>query len=122
MSNKINQRAICDCENYIYTNFSPPDEYFALRVYGDSMNEAGIYDRSIILVHQQGTANSGDLVVVDLGGETMVKRLKISGSGNKTNYWLMPESTNPKHEPTLANEYDDFKIFGKAVEVRTRFY
>lgn len=48
---------------------------FALRVRGDSMIEAGLFDGDTVVVRQQGTANNGDIVValVD-GGEATVKR------------------------------------------------
>ena len=35
--------------------FRPSEEYFALRVHGDSMKNAGIQDKSIIICHKQET-------------------------------------------------------------------
>ena len=42
--------------------------HFMLTVKGDSMIEAGIFDRDYILVRQQNTANNGDMVVAMVDG------------------------------------------------------
>jgi repressor LexA len=44
-----------------------------LKVQGDSMIEAGIFDRDPCLVKQQSTANNGDIVVALIGDEATVK-------------------------------------------------
>ena len=47
---------------------------FMLRVRGDSMIEAGIFDGDYVVVHQQPTADPGDTVVAGIpGGEGTVK-------------------------------------------------
>ncbi len=46
---------------------------FLLRVKGDSMIEAGIYDGDFIFVKKQLTANRGDIVVAMIDGEATVK-------------------------------------------------
>ncbi|MDR3225766.1 MAG: transcriptional repressor LexA [Clostridiales Family XIII bacterium] len=43
-------------------------ENFMLRVQGDSMIEAGIFDGDLILVQQQQTADNGDIVVAMIDG------------------------------------------------------
>src|SRR6187551_694410 len=55
-------------------------EEFLLRVKGDSMVNAGILDRDIVVVHRQQDANDGDIVVAlagddDSATEATVKRL-----------------------------------------------
>jgi repressor LexA len=47
---------------------------FMLRVQGDSMVEAGILDRDLLLVRSQRTAENGEIVVAMLDGEATVKR------------------------------------------------
>jgi len=44
-----------------------------LRVQGDSMIEAGIFDNDYIVVKQQSTANNGDIVVALIDDEATVK-------------------------------------------------
>ncbi|HEY7957302.1 MAG TPA: transcriptional repressor LexA [Polyangia bacterium] len=48
-------------------------EVFALKVKGDSMIEAGIYDGDFIFVKKQLTANKGDIVVAMINDEATVK-------------------------------------------------
>lgn len=101
-----------DLEGYIYISFRPKEEYFALRVHGDSMINAGIQDGSILVVHKQETAENGEVVVAMLNGEQTVKRLKILGETT----FLWPE--NPAYDPILVTAKDSFIILGRVVEVR----
>lgn len=101
-----------DLEGYVYISFKPKEEYFALRVHGESMINAGIRDNSILIVHKQAYANCGDIVVAMLNGEQTVKRFKMYGD----NIFLMPE--NPAFEPIPILKGADFLILGKVVEVR----
>ena len=50
---------------------------FGLRVFGDSMKDAGILDGDIILARQAETASIGDTVVALIDNETTVKHLFI---------------------------------------------
>lgn len=50
--------------------------YFALRVQGDSMVDAGILDGDLVIVRATGSANDGDIVVALIGDEATVKRLR----------------------------------------------
>ncbi len=49
------------------------DSCFMLRVKGESMINAGIYDGDLILVRQQNTADNGDYVVALIGDTVTVK-------------------------------------------------
>lgn len=78
--------------------------FFLLRVRGDSMNKAIVNKQRIeggdlLLVRQQPTARSGDIVVALIDGEATIKRL-VKGEGY---FLLKPESTNPKHKPIILN-------------------
>ena len=64
-----------------------PEEYFALRVRGESMINAGILPDDLVVVRQQRTANNGEIVVALLGEEATVKRLSRRGG----QVWLLPE-------------------------------
>ena len=66
---------------------------FALRVRGDSMIDAGIYDGDKVIVRPQDTADHGDIVVALLNDEATVKRLSLKNQ----EVWLLPE--NPNYEP-----------------------
>lgn len=55
------------------------DKVFALRVSGDSMVEAGIFDGDYIFVRKQIEARPGDIVVAMIGDEATVKRFQPAG-------------------------------------------
>ena len=62
--------------------------WFALRVRGDSMKDAGILPGDTVVVRPQSTAENGEIVVALLGDEATVKRL----SRRKGQVWLLPEN------------------------------
>ena len=76
-----------------YLPWDADEDCFALRVRGDSMIEAGIFDGDKLIVRPQATADNGEIVVALLEDEATVKRLKKQ----KGEVWLMPE--NPAYEP-----------------------
>lgn len=51
----------------------PEDGVFALRVAGDSMKDAGIYDGDIAVIQKQETARDGDIVVALIEDEATLK-------------------------------------------------
>lgn len=102
-------------EGYVYIEKKNAEDYFALRVSGDSMINAGILPNSLLIVHKQNAAVSGDIVVASVDGESTVKRYKESAGA----VFLMPENT--AYSPILITEKTAFYIFGKVVEVRVSF-
>ncbi|MBQ3603920.1 MAG: helix-turn-helix domain-containing protein [Clostridia bacterium] len=68
-------------EGYMPTSVPNPDEYFYLRVKGDSMIGAGIVDGCKVLIHKQNTADDGQIVACRVNGdEATLKRFKHHGS------------------------------------------
>ena len=63
-------------------------EYFALRVRGESMLNAGILPGDLVVVRRQETANNGEIVVAMIDDEATVKRL----SRKNGHTWLLPEN------------------------------
>ena len=53
--------------------------YFALRVHGDSMLNAGILDGDMVIVKAASIGQSGEIVVAMVDNEVTVKRLVIQG-------------------------------------------
>ncbi len=102
-------------EGYLYIDYKNADEYFALRVNGDSMLGAGIVPGSLLIIHKQTYASNGDIIVGSIDGESTVKRYKESNGA----IFLMPE--NNAYNPILITEKSNFYIFGKVVEVRVSF-
>jgi repressor LexA len=89
---------------------------FLLRVRGDSMNRAKITgdlieSGDLVLVRQQSTADSGDVVVALIDGETTIKRF-MKG----TSYSLLkPETSNPIHKPIVVQK--GFRVLGVVCRV-----
>src|SRR5207248_8478132 len=61
------------------TGYGGQDDHFALRVSGDSMIEAGIFDGDVVVVKRQDRADEGEVVVALMSGpaedEDTVKRI-----------------------------------------------
>lgn len=87
-------------------------EYFALRVRGESMLNAGILPGDLVVVRRQETANNGEIVVAMIDDEATVKRL--SRKNGRT--WLMPE--NDAYSP-IDGTYA--QILGKVAAVVRRY-
>ena len=85
---------------------------FALEVAGDSMVNAGIRERDLVVLREQPVAENGDIVVALLEDEATVKRLFIRDEKIE----LRPE--NPKHRPIPVGPDDGMRIIGKVVAVR----
>ncbi len=79
---------------------------FAVRVAGDSMIDANIFDGDCLVVRQQADAVNGDIVAALLGDEGVVKTFRRT----ENHVWLMPE--NPGYDPILG---DSCQIMGKVV-------
>ena len=89
---------------------------FVLRVKGESMVEAGIHDGDMVVVHHQPTLESGEIGVVYLREEAMVKRVFIEGESVR----LQPE--NGKMSPVVVSRDDpEFRIGGKVIGVVRKF-
>lgn len=100
-------------EDYVSFQTGPhPEEYFALKVRGESMLHAGILPDDLVVVHRQEQASSGEIVVALFEDEATVKTL----SRKDGKVWLLPE--NPDYSPidgTMA------QILGKVVGLIRRY-
>lgn len=79
---------------------------FFLRVQGDSMQGAGIYDGDLLVVDRSQTAKSGHVVIAVIDGEFTVKRLQKS-SGRT---WLQAE--NPSYPPIELRDGQELEVWG----------
>jgi len=80
---------------------------FALRVKGDSMINAGINDKDLVIVSPTEQAKNGDIVVAMLNDEATVKKFELIN--NKIR--LIAE--NNAYSPIEVKSQDDFKLIGK---------
>lgn len=102
-------------EGYIYTELNGGNEYFGLRVQGDSMTAARICEDDIIVVRRQEEVEDGEIAVVMVGDEdATVKRFHRSGH----TVTLTPQSYNPSHQPQVYDlKHTSIRILGKVVQV-----
>lgn len=63
-----------EAEIAVDTSFLPSEEVFCLRVKGESMVNAGIYDGDFVLVDKTAEPLRGDIVVAVIGDEATVKK------------------------------------------------
>ncbi|MCI8311857.1 MAG: transcriptional repressor LexA [Lachnospiraceae bacterium] len=91
----------------IPAEYIPNNDTFMLKVKGDSMVNAGIFDGDQILVQQQSTAENGEMVVAMVGDSATVKTFyKEDG-----HYRLQPE--NDSMNPIIVDEVTILgKVFG----------
>ena len=88
------------------------DEYFALRVRGESMLNAGILPDDLVVVRRQQTCSNGEIAVAMIEDEATVKRF----SKQNGHIWLLPE--NEAYSP-IDGTYA--QILGKVAAVVRRY-
>lgn len=100
-------------EEYVTFQTGPhPEDYFALKVRGESMLYAGILPDDLVVVRRQPEAHSGEIVVALFEDEATVKTL----SKKNGEVWLLPE--NPDYEPIDGTRA---QIIGKVVGLIRRY-
>ena len=100
-----------------FADVNSADDYFYLKIRGDSMKDCGIIDGCLVLFHKQSYAQSGDIVACLVDGNcATIKRFDQQGRA----VYLRPE--NKDYAP-LRLSTDDFesgsaRILGVASEVK----
>ena len=84
-----------------------PEASFLIRVKGNSMIDAKIYDGDIIIVDKSNRSPSNhEVAVCELNGEYTIKHVLQKDS----RVWLYP--ANPDYQPIEVKECDDFSVWG----------
>ena len=76
-----------------FGSYSDTPELFGLRVKGDSMTEAGIFDGDVVVVRPQEVAHDGQIVVARVEDEATVKRFR------RQNGEMVLLPANPAYSP-----------------------
>jgi repressor LexA len=102
-----------------YAEVNDPEEYFYLRVCGDSMKNCGMIDGSLVLFRKQQYASDGEIVACLVGGDSAtVKRFRKQ----QRKILLQPE--NEAYEPIVLSPEDfesgEARILGVAVEIKIK--
>lgn len=103
-------------DEYILTTVPNPENYFALKVKGTSMINAGIPDGCKVLCLKQNTAENGQIVCCRVNGdEATLKRFKQQGD----TVILIPENPayDPKLIPVSSFENGDAEILGVVKQI-----
>ena len=112
--------AASEIEGYAPIDYSDTENYFWLRVSGDSMVNADILDGDFVLIRYQSCADDGQIVAARVNGdEATLKRFHQSGE----TVMLVPE--NPKYSPipvpVSAFASGEASIIGVVVELKRKF-
>ena len=83
-------------------------ELFMLKVYGNSMINAGIHENDLAIIEKCQTANNGDIVVALIDESATIKRFF------KENDYIRLQPENDSMNPIIV---DDCKILGKLVGI-----
>ena len=95
-----------DLNQYLIKN---PISTFFLRVSGNSMNNAGIYNNDLLIIDRSINPCPGHIVVALLDGEFTLKRL----IKEENNYYL--KADKPNYPAISLYEYIDIQIWGVAI-------
>ncbi|MBD7911564.1 MULTISPECIES: transcriptional repressor LexA [Clostridium] len=87
------------------------NQKFILKIKGDSMINANIYDEDLVVIEQNPSPVNGDIVAVNIDGSATLKRIKLE----KDEVLLMPE--NNKYDPIKVTKDQEFYVLGKAIGV-----
>ncbi len=86
-----------------------PSETFFVRAKGDSMQQAGIFDKDLLIVDRSLTPKDNDIVIAAVAGQLTVKRLVVK-LGKP---WLYP--ANPNYKPIPIKEGSELHVWGVVV-------
>ena len=106
--------AIEELEDYIayLPRYGDSRDLFALRIRGDSMIDAGIFNGDIVIVEKTAIVQNGEIAVALVEDEATVKRFYREAG----HFRLQPE--NPTMEPIIV---EDVVILGKVVSCMRYF-
>ena len=88
-----------------------PESSFALRVKGDSMINAGVFEGDLVIVSPVLEVKNGEMIVAMINGEVTVKNFE------KKNKIIQLNPENEKYQPIIVTEQDEFSVVGKVVGV-----
>lgn len=91
---------------------------YLVRVTGDSMVDAGIHERDLLLIKSASTADDGDIVVAHIAAHgEVVKRFRRAPAtqSNHGAEWLESENRSQNYPPILSDEGTRIEIQGRVV-------
>ncbi|HEX8949220.1 MAG TPA: transcriptional repressor LexA [Dissulfurispiraceae bacterium] len=101
-----------DIDEYLFVDKSlfPSEGSFALRVTGDSMQEAGIFEGDYVIVRPANSIENGEIGIALVENEATVKRIFMDGG----KIILKPEN---RHMKPASYDPEEVSIIGKVIGV-----
>ena len=87
-------------------------QLFLLRVRGDSMLEAGVFDGDLVVVREQPTVEQGEMCAALIEGEATVKFFRRTRAGA-----VFLDPANEHYQPIPVTDGQDARVMGKVVTV-----
>lgn len=91
---------------------SDPENCFALKVIGDSMQPI-LYEDDIVIVHRQNNVDSGQIAIILINDEEATVKKIVKHSN-----YIELIAFNSYYPPRILREEDNFQILGKVTEAR----
>ena len=85
---------------------------FMLRVRGDSMIDAGVFDGDLVVVREQPTVERGEMCAALVDGEATVKFFRRTKDGE-----VFLDPANERYDPIPVSPDQDARVMGKVVTV-----
>jgi len=104
-------RDIISFDEYLIRN---PETSFLLSVTGDSMIEAGIREKDLVIVEKNKEPQNGDIILAEVDGNWTMKYFR------KTGKMVTLEAANSKYSPIIPRT--DLRIAGVITAVVRKYY
>lgn len=104
-------RDIISFDEYLIRN---PETSFLLSVTGDSMTDAGIRDKDLVIVEKNKEPQNGDIILADVDGNWTMKYFRRRGK------MVTLEAANSKYPPIIPRT--DLRIAGVITAVVRKYY
>ncbi|MGA2554454.1 MAG: S24 family peptidase, partial [Smithella sp.] len=104
-------RDIISFDEYLIRN---PETSFLLSVTGDSMIEAGIREKDLVIVEKNKEPQNGDIILAEVDGNWTMKYFRRRGK------MVTLEAANSKYSPIIPRA--DLRIAGVITAVVRKYY
>ena len=97
-----------------------PAATFFVRVEGDSMINAGIHDKDLLVVDRSLTPANGDIIIASVDGEFTVKTYRTgmkTGKDGRKHRFVSLEPANPNYPTITITSGHELLTFGKVTAV-----
>ena len=97
-----------------------PAATFFVKVEGDSMINAGIHDKDLLVVDRSLTPANGDVIIASVDGEFTVKTYRTgmkTGADGRKHRFVALEPANPDYPTITVRPGQELLLYGKVTAV-----